>query len=250
MDRWETDSKKNVPTNTEIAIYRSSSRWKIALFAVGFEDVGNLIAARETTNYSSYAQVILAAWLTDRIEKGPRLSLVIGAAGVASMVVDVISISGYRIRYTRPYPARGITIHFGTMDIVGEWRVTDRRGFCGMPAQNASPSPSLSYLSPAEGYGFRMKIEWRFDLGQRINRPRKVLIFLSNLFSVSRTSPRGELFSKLFPSFIYTSKCTMDYTKYCISRLILKMTLITRYVDIYRCCNIEIIDKYKRNEWK
>lgn len=145
MDRWETDSKKNVPTNTEIAIYRSSSRWKIALFAVGFEDVGNLIAARETTNYSSYAQVILAAWLTDRIEKGPRLSLVIGAAGVASMVVDVISISGYRIRYTRPYPARGITIHFGTMDIVGEWRVTDRRGFCGMPAQNASPSlPLLS----------------------------------------------------------------------------------------------------------
>ena len=158
MNRWETDSKKNVPTNDEardrlilVKMEDNSLSLSLSLCAIGFEDVGNLIAARETTNYSSHAQVILAAWLTDRIEKGPRLSLVIGAAGVASMVVDVISISGYRIRYTRPYPARGITIHFGTMDIVGEWRVTDRRGFCRMPAQNPSPPPpSVIYRPPKD----------------------------------------------------------------------------------------------------
>lgn len=74
------------------------------------------------------------------------------------MVVDVISISGYRIRYTRPYPARGITIHFGTMDIVGEWRVTDRRGFRRECLLRTSPlpPPQPSLSQPAEGYGFRI----------------------------------------------------------------------------------------------
>lgn len=79
------------------------------------------------------------------------------------LVVGAPVSSRYRVIVSDTYVhnPQGITIHFGTMDIVAGWRVTDSRGFCECASQNSALVQLAGVIDArAKDMDFRIDSMW------------------------------------------------------------------------------------------